>query len=105
MIRRVVVATAITVALMSHASAAFDPERTVTNIDYAAKTISCQAGPGEPSYTYKITTKTVVRVTGKRPLKSKGEFSQIKIGEVITVQYHLEGAERIAQKIVIHQKK
>jgi hypothetical protein len=106
MISRFVLAIATTLALLSQAPAAFDPKRIVTNVDHAAKTFSCQAAArGEPSYTYKITTKTVVRISGKRPRQSRGTFSQIKVGEIITVEYHLEGAHRVAQTIVIHDKK
>jgi len=43
---------------LSPAFAAFDPNRIVTAVDYVAKTFSCHAKPGEPSYTYKTTSKT-----------------------------------------------
>ena len=104
MIRRLTVAIAITIVSLSQASAAFDPHRIVTGVDYANKTVSCHAKRGEPSYTYKTTDNTVVRISGKRPRQSRGEFSQIKVGEVITVEYHLHGHDRVADRIVIHPK-
>ena len=104
MIRRLTVAIAITIVSLSQASAAFDPHRIVTGVDYATKTVSCHAKRGEPSYSYKTTDKTVIRISGKRPLRSRGEFSQIKAGEVITVEYHLHGHDRVADRIVIHPR-
>ena len=101
MIGRLTVAIAITIVSLSEAPAAFDPHRIVTGVDYATKTVSCHAKRGEPSYTYKTTDNTVVRISGKRP---RGEFSQIKVGEVITVQYHLHGHDRVAERIVIYPK-
>ncbi len=93
------------IAVASQAFAAFDPRRIVTDVDYMARTVSCHAKAGEPSYTYKTTEKTVVRISGKRPRQSRADFSQIKVGEVITVQYHLEGRDRIAERIAIYPSK
>ena len=104
MITRLTVAIAITIVSLSQASAAFDPDRIVTGVDHATKTVSCHAKRGEPSYSYKTTDKTVIRISGKRPLRSRGEFSQIKAGEVITVEYHLHGHDRVADRIVIHPR-
>jgi hypothetical protein len=104
----VAVALAI-IATLAPASAAFTPKRIVTAVDYAAKTFSCQAKPGEPSYTYKTTGKTRIRVVGKRVrlshLWDEGNFAEIKVGEIITVQYHIEGADRIAERVVTYPKK
>jgi hypothetical protein len=94
---------------LSPAFAAFDPNRTVTAVDYVAKTFSCHAKPGQPSYTYKTTSKTKIRISGKRVrlsyLWDRGNFSEIKVGEIITVQYHMEGADRIAERVAIYPKK
>ena len=97
------------VTTVSLASAAFDPNRIVTAVDHTAKTFSCQAKPGEPSYTYKTTSKTRIRISGKRVrltyLWDRGNFSEIKVGEIITVQYHVEGADRIAERVTIYPKR
>jgi hypothetical protein len=93
------------IAVVSESFAAFDPHRIVTDVDYVSRTVSCHAKPREPSYTYRTTDKTVVRISGKRPRQSRGDFSQIKVGEVITVQYHLDGQHRIAERIVVYPPK
>jgi hypothetical protein len=38
-------------------------------------------------------------------LWDRGNFSEIKVGEIITVQYHMEGADRIAERVAIYPKK
>ena len=103
---------AVTLAIfttLSPAFAAFDPNRIVTAVDYLAKTFSCHAKPGQPSYTYKTTSKTKIRIVGKRVrlsyLWDRGNFSEIKVGEIITVQYHIEGGDRIAERVAIYPKK
>ena len=103
---------AVTLAIfttLSPAFAAFDPNRIVTAVDYLAKTFSCHAKPGQPSYTYKTTSKTKIRISGKRVrlsyLWDRGNFSEIKVGEIITVQYHIEGGDRIAERVAIYPKK
>ena len=97
------------VTTVSPASAAFDPNRIVTAVDHAAKTFGCQAEPGARSYTYKTTSKTKIRISGNRVrltyLWDRGSFSAIKLGEIITVQYHMEGTDRIAERVIIYPKK
>ncbi len=90
------------IAVTPQAFAAFAPRRIVTDVNYVTRTVSCHPKVGEPSYTYHTTEKTVVRISGKRPLQSRGDFSQIKIGEIITVRYHLKAQNRIAERIVIY---
>jgi len=91
------------------ASAAFDPHRIVTAVDYDAKSFTCHAKPGSPSYTYKATENTRVRVSGQRArlshLRDKGDFKQLKVGDEVTVEYHLSGPDRIAERIAIYPKK
>jgi len=98
-----------TFVTLAPAIAAFAPNRIITAVDYEAKTFSCQAKPGEPIYTYKTTSKTVIRISGKRVrlshLWDEGNFSEIKVGEVVTVQYHKHGGDRIAERVVIYPKK
>lgn len=53
-------------ALTSGAFAAMDSRRIVTVVDAVARTFSCKAGTGEPSWTYKTTSKTVIRTSGQR---------------------------------------
>ena len=102
----VVLAVSMTLA---PAFAAFDPNRIVTEVDAVAKTFSCQAKAGEPSYTYKTTSKTRIRIVGKRVrlyhLWDRGNFSEIKVGGIITVQYYMSGRDRIAERVVITPKK
>jgi hypothetical protein len=95
-------------AALPSATAAFDPDRIVTAVDYVAKTFTCQAKPGEPIYTYKTTNKTVFRISGKRVRLSyiwnKGSLSELKAGVLVTVQYHLSGNDRIAERVAIYPK-
>ncbi|MGA7389646.1 MAG: hypothetical protein WA322_05945 [Pseudolabrys sp.] len=94
---------------LSPAFAAFAPNRIVTAVDYMAKKFSCHAKPDEPSYTYKTTRNTRIRIAGKRVrlshLWDAGNFSEIKVGEVITVEYHIDAGERIADRVTIYPKK
>ena len=99
----------IILAPMPSARAAYDPNRIVTAVDADAKTFSCQAKSGEPIYTYKTTAKTVFRVAGKRArlsyLWNKGGLSDLKVGATVTVQYHISGGDRIADRVAIYPKK
>lgn len=94
---------------LATAFAAFDPNRIVTAVDPVAKTFSCHAQANEPSYTYKTTSKTRIRVSGRRIrlsyLWNAGNFSEIKVGEIVTVEYHLVGGDRIADRVAIYPKK
>jgi hypothetical protein len=98
--------TTLLAVLAVPASAAFDPNRTVTAVDYAAKTFNCQAKPGYPAYLYRTTGETVFRISGRRVRLSyiwnNGSLSELKVGERVTVEYHLKGDERIADRVVIH---
>ena len=93
---------------LSPAFAAFAPNRVVTAVDYAARTFSCRAKPGEPSHTYNTTRKTIIRHRGRRVrfshLWNKGSFSEIKVGDIITVQYHTAGGDRIADRVAVYSK-
>jgi hypothetical protein len=99
-------ATIALVALASGAWAAMDSKRIVTAVDAAAKTFSCGAGAPEPSWTYKTTDKTVIRTSGQRVRLSyiwhRGEFSDIKVGGRVTVRYHLDGHDRVADRITVY---
>jgi hypothetical protein len=94
---------------LSPAFAAFAPNRIVTAVDYVAKTFSCHAKPGQPIYTYKTTSKTRIRIAGKRVrlsyLRDSGNFSEIKVGGIITVEYHMDGGDRIAERVTIYPRK
>ena len=104
-----VAAALVVLAPIPSALAAFDPNRTVTAVDYDAKTFACQAGPGEPVYTYKTTADTRYRVAGKRVRLSyvwdKGSLSDVKVGAIVTVRYHIDGHDRIAERVAIYPKK
>jgi hypothetical protein len=105
----ILVATIIALAPVPSALAAFDPNRIVTAVDNDAKTFSCQAGTGEPIYTYKTTASTRFRVAGKRARLSyiwnKGSLSDLKAGAIVTVRYHVDGSDRIAERVAIYPKK
>jgi hypothetical protein len=104
----VVAATLIVLAPPPSARAAFDPNRIVTAVDNDAKTFSCQAGTGEPIYTYKTTASTRFRVAGKIRLShiwNKGGLSDLKVGATVTVDYHVSGGDRIADRVAIYPKK
>ena len=94
-----------TLLTLSFAVAAQDPNRIVTAVDDVAKTFSCRAKTGGPSWPYKTTNKTVYRTAGARvQLKyiwHKGSFSEIKVGRVVTVRYHLDGDDRVAERVSI----
>jgi hypothetical protein len=102
-------ATLATMLALASAFAASDPNRIVTAVDPAAGTFSCQAKVGEPVYTYRTTAGTVFRVSGERVklryLWQKGSLSDVKVGETVTVQYHLRGSERIADRVAIYPKR
>lgn len=93
-------------ALTSGALAAMDSRRTVTAVDEAAKTFGCSAGAGQPNWTYKTTGKTVVRTSEERVRLShlwhRDRFSDIKVGKIVTVQYHLDGHDRIAERVIVY---
>jgi len=94
-----------TLLTLSFALAAQDPNRIVTTVDEAAKTFSCRAKSGGPSWSYRTTGKTVYRTAGERVrlkyIWYKGSFSEIKVGIIVTVQYHLVGGNRIAERVSI----
>ena len=98
-----IVALCVTIA---PAFAAFDPDRIVTAVDRAAGTFSCHAKAGEPTYTYRTTAKTVFRVSGERVklryLWQRGSLSDLAVGATVSVQFHLRGAERIAERVAIY---
>ena len=93
-------------ALTSGAFAAMDSRRIVTVVDAVARTFSCKAGTGEPSWTYKTTSKTVIRTSGQQVRLSHiwhwGHFSDIKVGETVSVRYHLNGHDRIAERVIVY---
>ena len=108
MFKLLMAATLVMLTTLTSAFAAHDPNRIVTTVDSVAKTFSCHAKAGQPSYTYKTTSKTTVRINGKRPrlshLWDMGNFSEIKVGGTITVRYHLDSDDRIAERVVIYPK-
>ena len=107
---KVLQATAVAMCLtLAPALAAFDPNRIVTAVDPAAGTFTCQAEVGEKAYTYKTTGRTVFRVSGARVklryIWNKGSLSDLKVGETVTVQFHVSGGERIADRVAIYLKR
>jgi hypothetical protein len=91
---------------LAPAFAAFDPNRIVTAVNNDARTFSCHAKAGEPTYTYKTTDKTVFRINGKRVqlryIWNKGSLSELKVGDTVTVQYHLSGGKHVADRVAIY---
>ena len=106
MLKASIAAILAVLATFSPAFAAMDPNRIVTKVDYVSKTFNCQAKAGEPSYTYKTTKKTVFRINGKRVRLSyiwdKGSLSEIKVGTIVTVRYHMSDGNRIAERVAIY---
>jgi len=107
---KVLAATMLALGLMlAPALAAFDPNRIVTAVDPAARTFSCQAKAGEVTYAYKATDSTVFRTAGARVklryIWNKGSLSDLKVGDVVTVQFHVRGGERIADRVAIYPKR
>jgi hypothetical protein len=100
-------AFALNVMLVS-AFAAFDPNRIVVAIDPIAGAFSCHAKSGEAIYTYRTTDRTKFRVSGQRArvrlLWNRGSLADIKVGDLITVQYHLSHGVRIAERVAIYHK-
>jgi hypothetical protein len=94
-------ATVAIFATFSPAFAAMDSNRIVTAVDGVAKTFDCHAAAKEQSWTYKTTNKTVFRIVGRM---RRGSFSDIKVGEIISVRYDLHGDDRIADRVVIKPK-
>jgi|SRR3974377_183069 len=90
-------------AILSPAFAAITPYRTVTAVDSVAKTFSCEATPEDPSWTYKVTPKTVIKTVGER-IWHRDSFSAIKVGASVSVRYHMDGNNRIAERVVIRPK-
>jgi hypothetical protein len=105
MTKPVALTTLILLALTSSAIAAMDSNRIVTAVDKVTRSFSCHAKPGWPSWTYKTTNKTVIRKREHRVRVShiwhRGHFSDIKVGEIVSIQYHLEGGDRIAERVII----
>ncbi len=89
-------------ATFSSAYAAMDSNRIVTAVDDTAKTFSCHAKPGEPSWAYKTTSKTIFRIVGRT---RRGSFSDIKVDDVVSVRYDVNGDDRIANRVVIEPKR
>ena len=107
--RLLALAALVVLAASVSASAAIVSDRIVTAVDTVARTFSCTAGPGEPAYVYKTNAKTRVRISGKRvrmsDLWESGNISELKTGQVVSVQYHVSGADRIAERVVIYPQK
>ena len=88
-------------AMLPQALAASAPYRIVTAVDAEAKTFSCRAKPGEPTWTYGTTAKTVYRLGGKM---RRASFTDIKVGDSVSVQYHATGHNRVAERVAIRPK-
>jgi hypothetical protein len=91
--------------MLAPAFAAYAPRRIVTAIHATDGTFECRASASEPSRTYKVTDHTVFRTSGQkvrlRLLWNKGSLSSIKVGDVVTVEYHLDGGEPVADRIAV----
>jgi hypothetical protein len=94
--------------MLAPAFAAYAPRRIVTAIHAADGTFECRAEAHEPSRIYKTTDQTVFRTSDQRIrlrlLWHQGSLSDIKVGDVITVQYHLSGGELVADRVAIYHK-
>jgi hypothetical protein len=102
--------------LVSQSSAAFDPIRTVVFIDPHARIIGLTAKPGEPVYYYQLTKSTRYGISGEKigvrdPANhifghtwKHAHFSSIKVGETVTVEYHIRSGRRVADRVAIYPK-
>ncbi len=102
--------------LVSQSWAAFDPTRTVVFIDPNTSILGLAARPGEPVYYYQVTKKTRYVISGERlgvwdPANhilghtwKHGHFSSIKVGETVTVEYHIRSGRRVADRVAIYPK-
>jgi hypothetical protein len=83
-----------------------DSRRIVTAVDEIARAFICHAKQREPSWTYKTTDKTVVRTSGQRVrvthIWHRGKLSDIKVGEIVTVRYHLTGSDRFVDRVIAY---
>jgi len=99
----------ILLALMSDALAANDYNEVVTAVNESAKTFSCSGGPGHPSYIYMTTNKTVIRTSEQSVRLShlwhRGHFSDIQVGKIVSIRWHLRGDERIADRVIVYPAK
>jgi hypothetical protein len=101
--RKVLIAVTLAMlATLSHALAAVTPYRIVTAVDDLSKTFSCHASSREPTWTYSTNDKTVFRVEGK---VRRGEFADIKVGDRVSVHYHISGNNRVADRVIVRPKK
>jgi hypothetical protein len=67
---------------------------TVTAVDAAAKTFTCHWKTGD--MTFKTTDKTQYWKGGKQ-----GSWADLKAGDTVSVGYHDEGADRVAETVRI----
>lgn len=70
----------------------------VTAVDAAAKTITCHWKSGD--MTFKTTDKTQYTMGGK-----PGSWADVKTGETVSVAYHDEGADHVAETVRIGTSK
>jgi maltoporin len=70
---------------------------TIVSLDQATKTFICQWGGEDRAY--KTTDKTVFRVGQKN-----GTWSDLKMGERVTILYRTVGKDRVADRVTIERR-
>jgi maltoporin len=70
---------------------------TIVSLDQATKTFICQWGGEDRAY--KTTDKTVFRVGPK-----SGTWSDLKMGERVTILYRTVGKDRVADRVTIEKR-
>lgn len=105
--KALITATIAESVVLAPAFAASTANRIVTAVHVADGTFECSARANEPSRTYKTTDQTVFRTSSQkvrlRLLWNKGHLSDLKVGDVIAVQYHLSGGGPIADRVAIYR--
>jgi hypothetical protein len=88
---RTLTATMLLFLMVMPASAA---KGNITSIDDAAMAFS--SNWKKKDATYKTTDMTIFRAN-----KKKAAFSDLKVGQTVNVKFHLDGQDRIADRVVV----
>jgi len=95
------IATVLAFATSAHADFAvvhFEGGGTIIAVDAAGKTFTCHWKSDDS--TYKTTDKTAFLIARKA-----ADLSDLKVGETVTIDYHLDGNERVADQVTVTEPK
>jgi hypothetical protein len=91
---RILTAIALSLVMVASASA---QRGNVTAIDGTAKSFSCNWK--KKDWTYKTTDMTTFRAD-----KKKAAFTDLMVGQLVNVKFHLDGQDRVADRVVVVSK-